>query len=323
MKIHDFVYGEFEIKDPLIIALINSKPVQRLKGIAQYGIPKEYYFFPGFSRFDHSIGVMLLLKKIGASREEQIAGLLHDISHTAFSHMIDWVVGTADRESFQDENYKDILLKSEIPRILRDFGFFAEKIIDIKKYTLLEQEIPDLCADRLDYGLREFKYWTSKEASSECFNSLIKFEDKIVFTSKSAARLFGINFLECQNKHWGNAETVLRYHFFSEILKIALSEGTIEISDFYSDDNHVLNKLKKTKSTTARHLLRIMTKRLRFEVNNRNPKLKLKKKFRYVDPWYIEEGTLYRSSENDPDYSRIVLEQKRINEGGVNLDPYY
>jgi HD superfamily phosphohydrolase len=34
---------------------------------------------------------MLLVRRLGASLEEQIAALLHDVSHTAFSHVIDSV----------------------------------------------------------------------------------------------------------------------------------------------------------------------------------------------------------------------------------------
>ncbi len=320
MKIHDFVYGDFEINDPVLIALIKSQPVQRLKGIAQYGIPKEYCLFPGFSRFDHSIGVMLLLAKIGASQEEQVAGLLHDISHTAFSHVFDWIVGSSDKENFQDENHKSILDNSEIPKILAEFRFSTERITNIKRYCYLEREIPDLCADRIDYALREFKYWTNPEAAMVCSQGLIRFEDKIVFDSKSNAKIFGVNFLKCQREHWGEAETVLRYHLFSEILRIALSDKTIEITDFYADDDFIINKLKSSKSILIKRLLRMMTKKLKYEINNRNPKLKLRKKFRYVDPWYVEDGMLCLLSKTDTFYNNFIEEQKRINEGGVNID---
>ncbi|MDG2658737.1 hypothetical protein P7M12_23850, partial [Vibrio parahaemolyticus] len=60
--------------DPVVEELIVSKSVQRLKGIHQTGasylVNKEW----NVTRFDHSVGVMLLVKKLGGSVEEQIAG---------------------------------------------------------------------------------------------------------------------------------------------------------------------------------------------------------------------------------------------------------
>lgn len=91
MIISDVLYGEFEV-DQVVEELILSKSVQRLKGIHQTGasylVNKEW----NVTRFDHSVGVMLLVKKLGGSVEEQIAGLLHDVSHTAFSHVVDYVL---------------------------------------------------------------------------------------------------------------------------------------------------------------------------------------------------------------------------------------
>ena len=98
MDIKDEIYGEFKVAEPVLISLINSQPIQRLKGIDNYGIPKEMYQFPGFSRFDHSLGVLLLLRRLGAGIEEQVAGLLHDVSHTAFSHVVDWAIGDSEKE---------------------------------------------------------------------------------------------------------------------------------------------------------------------------------------------------------------------------------
>ncbi|AIE78503.1 Deoxyguanosinetriphosphate triphosphohydrolase [Bacillus cereus] len=87
MIISDVLYREFEV-DQIVEELIVSKSVQRLKGMHQNGAS---YLINGkwnVTRFDHSVGVMLLIKKLGGSVEEQIAGLLHDVSHTAFSHVM-------------------------------------------------------------------------------------------------------------------------------------------------------------------------------------------------------------------------------------------
>ncbi len=108
MIIKDRVYGIFKVTSPVILELIKSPSLLRLKKIAQYGVPDKYYHLRGYSRYEHSLGVMLLLKKLGASEKEQIAGLLHDISHTAFSHLVDWVLDQGDKEIFQDDNHKNI-----------------------------------------------------------------------------------------------------------------------------------------------------------------------------------------------------------------------
>ena len=123
--------------------------MQRLKSIAQFGIPDKYYHLKNFSRFEHCVGVMMLLKKLGATEEEQIAGLLHDVSHTAFSHVVDWVVGEGKTEDFQDEQHKNYIFSSSIPQILKQYSYDPERITDYHNFGLLEREVPDLCADRV------------------------------------------------------------------------------------------------------------------------------------------------------------------------------
>jgi hypothetical protein len=73
MYYEDTIYGNYEIQEPVILELINSPALQRLKGIDQAGY--SHVYFPGIprSRFNHSLGVYLLLKRYGASIEEQIA----------------------------------------------------------------------------------------------------------------------------------------------------------------------------------------------------------------------------------------------------------
>ncbi|MDA1571060.1 HD domain-containing protein, partial [Bacillus cereus] len=168
MIISDVLYGEFEV-DPVVEELIVSKSVQRLKGIHQTGasylINEEW----NVTRFDHSVGVMLLIKKLGGSVEEQIAGLLHDVSHTAFSHVIDYVFDNKN-ESYHEEIFSAVVKNSEIPAILAKYGYnYEEILLDDSKWTLLERSAPELCADRVDYTLRDmytYGYISLEEAHS-------------------------------------------------------------------------------------------------------------------------------------------------------------
>ena len=155
--INDRVYGKYEIQEPVIVELINTDSIQRLKDIHQFGMPQRFYPFPGYSRYEHSLGVMLTLKELGADLEEQVAGLLHDVSHTAFSHTVDWVVGSREKEDFQDKNLKTIITNSDIPGILMRHGIDTNRITEHDNYPLLERPAPYLCADRVDYTLRESK----------------------------------------------------------------------------------------------------------------------------------------------------------------------
>ena len=67
----DYIYGEFEIED-ILEELINCKAVQRLKKIHQVGATYLVQKNLNVTRYEHSLGVMLLIKRLGGSLEEQI-----------------------------------------------------------------------------------------------------------------------------------------------------------------------------------------------------------------------------------------------------------
>lgn len=43
MILNDKIYGKVEVKSPVMIELIKSAPMQRLKKISQFGVPDEFY----------------------------------------------------------------------------------------------------------------------------------------------------------------------------------------------------------------------------------------------------------------------------------------
>ncbi len=118
MQYHDAIYGVTEITEPVLLDLMESNAMQRLMGVSQHGITALLGITPPFSRFDHSVGVMLLVRRLGASLEEQIAALLHDISHTAFSHVIDFVFNDQYGQSYHEEKKEGFIATSDIPTIL-------------------------------------------------------------------------------------------------------------------------------------------------------------------------------------------------------------
>lgn len=311
MVLEDKIYGRVEIDDPLLIELIGSRPLQRLKGIAQFGIPDKYYHLVNYYRFEHCVGVMILLKKMGGSLEEQIAGLLHDVSHTAFSHLLDWVVGDGATENYQDNQHKKFLDKSEIPDILRKAGLDPDRISDYHHFGLLEREIPDLCADRIDYALKEFPF----DIAKKCYRHLIVKENMIVFDNEETALLFARSFLDKQKTHWGGFEAVSRYTLFAEVLKIALRENIIEKGDFWQDDEFVINKLITSKNKVILDRLDILeNKSLEFLPKSDVVK---HKKFRYVNPLFVKYGKPHRLSEVNSKFKQELDKARKENEQGI------
>jgi len=99
LSLRDPVHG-FVRADPLEASLINTRPLQRLRGIRQLGFTN--LVFPGaeHSRFSHVLGAMDLAGRVydtlerkepglfqpHARRLVRAAALVHDIGHAPFSH---------------------------------------------------------------------------------------------------------------------------------------------------------------------------------------------------------------------------------------------
>src|SRR3989338_1569443 len=155
MDVNDRVYSRQKIEEAVLIEIANSPEMQRLKKISQFGMPDEYYHKVGFSRYEHSLGVLFLVRMLGGGLEEQIVGLSHDVSHTAFSHVVDWALGDPSKEDYQDNRHLKFINNSSLASIFGKNGFSAENIADLHSFSLVDYPAPDLCADRIDYTLRE------------------------------------------------------------------------------------------------------------------------------------------------------------------------
>src|SRR5512144_1727132 len=123
MRYLDSVYGEVDIEKSVLLDLMQTQAMQRLRGVLQHGITALIGITQPVTRFDHSLGVMLLVRRLGGSLAEQIAALLHDVSHTAFSHVIDYVVDGHDSQSYHEEWKEPYLRASDVPEALARHGY--------------------------------------------------------------------------------------------------------------------------------------------------------------------------------------------------------
>lgn len=162
-------YGVVEVEEPVLLALIDSNAFQRLKKVHQYGVSYYTTHREEFTRYSHSLGVFYLLRANDRPLNEQIAGLLHDVSHTAFSHVGDWVFSKEYKElDYQNSIHKEYLEISGLSKILRKYGIDPKEVLPTEKLApALEQPRPNASADRLDYSIQgayHQKFITKDEA---------------------------------------------------------------------------------------------------------------------------------------------------------------
>ncbi len=123
----DPVHRYVRVKDQVIWDLIATPEFQRLRRIKQLGTTYLTFHGAEHSRFNHSLGVYEIVRRIiqkiknrpAWNKEERLvtlcAALLHDIGHGPFSHSFEKVFGL-DHEDFTK---RIILEDTEVNRVLR------------------------------------------------------------------------------------------------------------------------------------------------------------------------------------------------------------
>lgn len=298
MNIKDSIYGEFII-EPVLEELINTKEVQRLKNIHQGGASYLVNLDWNVTRYEHSIGVMLLIRIMGGSIQEQIAGLLHDISHTAFSHVVDFALENKD-ENYHEKIFENIIEDSMIPHILKNYGYdYRDIVYNESKWTILEKSAPDLCADRIDYTLRDmFNYgFTSKKEIEEFLKHLILFNDELMISSIELAEWFVETYYKEVIGFFMNPLNVYGNDKLSKAIKVAIRLGEVDLNDMLMDDEYVFKLLKKSKSREVLELVESLNNNARVIEDSTDYDIHQVNKLRLIDPKVVIEQSVYRTSD--------------------------
>ncbi|WOO87309.1 HD domain-containing protein [Mollicutes bacterium LVI A0039] len=248
MVIRDVLYGDINIEDEIIEALIRTKEMQRLRGIKQLGL--SYLIFPGaeHSRYTHSIGVYYLATQIVEVLEQKsgmrfdeyekkglyVACLLHDLGHGPYSHASEYFFAYDHEQMTVDIIEHET---TQINGILKDQKYYEDVTMFIRKIhpnkllnSILSSSID---ADRMDYLVRD-SYYCGVSYGKFDLQRLLKIidteDDKIVFLEK------GVHTIE--------DFLMSRYHMFNQVYlndkssgyELLVAEILKRISELHEED---------------------------------------------------------------------------------------
>ncbi|MEW8624626.1 MAG: HD domain-containing protein [Candidatus Thiodiazotropha sp.] len=306
MLYDDELYGKVEITEPVLLDLITSDAMKRTEGISQHGITALLGITPSFSRFDHAVGAMLLVRRLGANLKEQAAALLHDISHTAFSHVIDFVFDDHSGQSYHEEKKEEFVANTDIPSILNQHGMDWRELIREERFPLLEQPSPALCADRLDYFLRdvEFLKLANRDEIGAVIDSLEVVEGRIAVNDYRVACWLAYTFIEADRVSWSSFREVGLYQLTAEAIKAASRYGVIVEADLWGFDESLWSKLKSADHPEVKRWVKLITPGTRFTWNEEAPVFTISTKVRSIDPPVTNGNSATPLSELDPAFAR-------------------
>jgi len=318
MQFHDNVYGSTEITEPVLKSLMESTAVTRLHGVLQHGITGLIGITTPITRFEHSVGAMLLVRRLGGDLNEQIAALLHDVSHTAFSHVIDYVFDGHDSQSYHDEVKAQYVSQTDLPRLLARYGYDWRGFVDEELFALLEQPAPHLCADRLDYFLRdslELDLATRADVD-DVLRHLIVHDGRIVTDDVSTARWLAYTYIAADKASWANFREVGLYELTARAIRRALEIGYITDKDFWQTDRMLWTFLHASPDAVLRKYLELVSAQTKFAWDNNSPTFMVSTKLRTIDPDVkLDDDGVVPLSAIDKQFARYRLAYHSRREG--------
>ena len=151
---------DFLIKYLKTPSLLRLKKVGYFCGM-DYASKDIYNFREYISRYDHSITVSLIVYKLTRNKIATLAGLFHDIATPCFSHVIDYMNEDYEKQESTEEYTEYILRKDRyLLKCLKEDNININDIINFKRYPIVDNDRPKVCADRVDGVILTGIGWT-------------------------------------------------------------------------------------------------------------------------------------------------------------------
>jgi uncharacterized protein len=323
----DTFYGPIEVQEPVLLELIDSPIFQRLKNIHQYGVAYYTTHQEEYNRYDHSIGVFAILRVNNASIEEQIAGLLHDVSHTVFSHVGDWIFEKENQDKdYQNDIHSLFLEKSGLSEILKKYNFTIDQVLPTEElFPALENSLPNLCADRIDYNIQGAYYqeFITYEEALLIFKDLRFINNRWVSNYPQLMKKLTRFSLFMTQDCWGSPTNYVTSRWLADAILRAIDLGCISYAELhFGTDQVIWDKLILQKDSIIENKMNmVMNSQAYFSLVDTSDEADIivKSKFRGIDPWVLLESTYMRITELDDKLAEEYVKVKQIINKGWSI----
>ena len=228
-----------------------------------YASPHIYMFEYKISRFDHSLTTALMTWKYSKDKKATLSALFHDVSTPCFSHVIDYMNKDYENQESTEENTESILRNCKsLKKLLKEDNISLEDILDFKKFTIVDNHRPKLCADRVDGLILTSLGWTKTLTMPEIQDILngikvMKNEDDEkelgVTTPELAIKLCDLN-REIDILCHSNEDNYMM-ELLAEISRYAIDKNYITYDNLYEYTEEKLMKILYSKDDTALKIL--------------------------------------------------------------------
>jgi hypothetical protein len=253
IEIRDAAWEPCEIGDQpgdeVLLDLSKNALVRRTMSVEQLTLDRYTETIPNaaiFSRWEHMWGSVAFIRNksrdLGIDPRDslilQLRTFVSDLGHTVYSHLGDWMFqGAGGSENQHDIELLHLLDVSGINSILESHGISPQEVVFPEISDWVECPSPDLCVDRVDYGVREIKRWLdlSPSVHSSISPGAFKVDDKgqLVMRSHQDALNFSKAYLLLPTEHWLEPVHRLQLYFQERLVKRVLTND--ETGLFASD----------------------------------------------------------------------------------------
>ncbi len=301
-----------------LVQFANTPAMLRLKQVGMH-CGCEYTSFPIFkqlerySRYDHSIGVALIIYHFTKDIKQSLAGLFHDIATPSFSHVIDFLNNDhLTQESTEDGTKEIIEQDTQIQELLKLHHLTTDDVCDYHMYPIADNDTPKLSADRLEYTLNNminFNY-ANMETVQAIYNDLLVttnefHEVELQFQNLELAKQFAFGSLFCSKIYVSDEDRYSMQHL-AELLKNAIDNNILTTLDLYQDEPTVIQKFLKhpTFQKKWNHFQQLeMIGKQNYQQNDDYRMILAKK--RYINPYIQNKG---RITTIDSNYQKQLQE---------------